>query len=606
MKKSDNYKKTGSRKKLIYSLTIVACLLMIVFSICYLEVGVGKITGTGYPKLLARIIPDVNKNTARVTKKELKITKKIMGNKKSNDEAEVYIEKNYNTEFTLTNTTGKTYYAKWMAYKTFDTVSANLTNSDEECIVLNKTKKFRPGLNVSKAYPNRAGIFRIYKNKNDCSNDKGNNNAKYLKQSIVKYSLTDIKNKVDIVYKLPGKPNSKGVVLFDSLGEKNVGYTLINSTNEKLYYKWTTYNTHEVRSGNIAYPGKCLAYDKNITGSVSLKLFKDESANRAGLFRIYASESDCKDDKNTTSKHFIKEKRVYYSLNNLDNLLEVTATPSGDSKGINYVSKEKDYTTRFKLLNLTDSTYYYRWFTFKNNYQNSNEISYPGECIAYNNNVIVNGGLGVYNSYPNRLGVLKVYKNKNACDIDDTSTSTKDVVLTKRTYYRLNYVYVDSNGWKKIKYDHTALSKSVGPQKAGKCFSASLAYGVYILSDGKKKKANLDSTSMGTYGAGIDSHLTKSEKYYNFIKKKIDQGIPVSIHVNSSRNQHYILITGYKTGIASGKMNTSHIYGIDPYYNEKFNAAKGVILRTGTAKKLIKSLHKDRRLISWSSRNSWK
>ena len=107
MKKSDNYKKTGSRKKLIYSLTIVACLLMIVFSICYLEVGVGKITGAGYPKLLARIIPDVNKNTASVTKKELKITKKIMGNKKSNDEAEVYIEKNYNTEFTLTNTTSK-------------------------------------------------------------------------------------------------------------------------------------------------------------------------------------------------------------------------------------------------------------------------------------------------------------------------------------------------------------------------------------------------------------------------------------------------------------------------------------------------------------------
>lgn len=542
-------------------------------------------------------------NLKGLTAKDFKITSKLEGTLISDGKAQVNKEGNYKVYFELQNDTKSKVYYKWITYFTNSINSDNISYMGE-CIPYDSSVKFEPKLTMSNKYPNRTAVLRVYGSENNCKKDKGNKIASYINQEEVSYELHDLATDLTIDLKLEGNKNKKGIYLFDSVGTKRIDYVLKNNTGKTRYYRWFSYKTNEISSNRLANVGSCIPYNSTVNGYVTLGV-TEKNPNRAGMIRIYADEDSCYKDSTEKKNIFIKEEKIFYSLNKENTLLYVNKAPTGvpNAFGIVPADTEKDYNTKFTLNNLMGEERYYRWFTY-GTHDIKKTPTYKGSCTKYNDTITKTWGLTVSDGTPYRAGQIKVYNNLSACKADNNSTSSKNVVTTSVVKYGLRDVYTSTDGFKMIWYDHKALSSKVGVQHDNLCAYAAYSYGAFILSKGKIVTNKRNSyASLGAYDANTNS----KKQVFNLIKTKIDAGIPVIMHTKST-GTHWVTVVGYKPGKSASKMSLSDIYIVDPFYNEAKYSKKDVILWRGVAskRKTAKKFHSDYDTRTWKTKSSVK
>lgn len=293
----------------------------------------------------------------------------------------------------------------------------------------------------------------------------------------------------------------------------------------------------------------------------------------------------------------------------------ITIKPTGtmDSNNVVKVTKSGTYSTNFTINNTTGNTYYYKWFTYKTNSYSSG-VSYQGPCKAFNKTVSTGSlGLKVDTSIPNRLGYLRVYTSKSLCEADvnakykntTTNKSKQYYIQSAQIKYEWPNVYQASNGFKMLRYDINDISKKIGSQNSYNCYNYALAYGVYILNGSVSTKHSCDVTKYGASKSG--TRAENKTKLFDIIKSKINNGIPVVLHVNNnSGGEHWVLVTGYKIGKSSSNMGISDLYIVDPWMTPL--GSKNVTLYSGIMSndKIAASIRGDYQYRTWSSASSAK
>lgn len=125
-------------------------------------------------------------------------------------------EGNYKTTFRLNNTTGKTYYYRWFAYKNHDT-SKDASYTEKNCVSFSNTLTTSPGLKIDFLNYKRAGQIKVYSSSSACNKDtKGKSNEGVVAKSVVKYSLAKVFNNTNGYKQL--NINAKSV--WDTIGHQ--------------------------------------------------------------------------------------------------------------------------------------------------------------------------------------------------------------------------------------------------------------------------------------------------------------------------------------------------------------------------------------------------
>lgn len=136
--------------------------------------------------------------------------------KATNGISTVTKEGNYKTTFKLNNTTGKTYYYRWFAYKNHDT-SKDASYVEKNCGSFSDTITTSPGLKVDFSNYKRAGQIKVYSSSSACNKDtNGKSNDGVVTKSVVKYSLAKVFNNTDGYKQL--NINAKSV--WDTIGHQ--------------------------------------------------------------------------------------------------------------------------------------------------------------------------------------------------------------------------------------------------------------------------------------------------------------------------------------------------------------------------------------------------
>ena len=183
--------------------------------------------------------------------------------------------------------------------------------------------------------------------------------------------------------------------------------------------------------------------------------------------------------------------------------------------------------------------------------------------------------------------MLRIYASKSACQSDSNSRLRNGTGNGATIYYIDNATttYIkneppkvyNNNGYKLIRYDHSSMKNTIGYQleKNGNrvgCYSYALSYGVYIMNPALVKNFNRSckwNTNPRSFGARKSTAKNATDEF-NIIKKKIDQGIPVSIHVKTD-GDHWVLVYGYKkdTKVVNGTQLMKSIVYADPWYGKQ-------------------------------------
>ncbi len=201
------------------------------------------------------------------------------------------------------------------------------------------------------------------------------------------------------------------------------------------------------------------------------------------------------------------------------------------------------------------------YYTFQN--YNSGTKGYKQECTIFKANETKEFTLTVGNGNQKRYSEIRLYSNSNC-------SNQVDMKRTNTFIYKPSKVY-DEGDFRKLRYDHKKMINIIGSQtKNGdksNCKSFALAYGSYIINpnlSSNLKKGKCFNTSL--YGA-VNKEALNAADEFNIIKKKINQGIPVIIHVTSSINQHWVTVYGYRDKTVSNDTQLmSNIAYIDPWY----------------------------------------
>ncbi len=334
------------------------------------------------------------------------------------------------------------------------------------------------------------------------------------------------------------------------------------------YYNITTYDVNNKKLVSTA----CKRITTNLQDA-EIQIKK----NTAYLYRKVYRSSSCNSKQVNSTK--VSVSAGPYIIKS-DNRSRITTSYNGD--------KNFTYTL---YNNNSGREYYYRWFTYKTDLIATDNISYNGGCGSFKGTLKLSLGLTVSNKYPNRTGMLRIYASKSACQADSNSRLRNGTGSGATIYYIDNATttYIkneppkvyNKNGYKLIRYDHNSMKNTIGYQTETNgnrlgCYSYSLSYGVYIMKPGlaenfkRSCKWNTDPKSFGA-----TKRIAKNAAdEFNIIKKKIDQGIPVSINVKTD-GEHWVLVYGYKKDVkvtTNTQLMKSIAYA-DPWYGNQNVAA---------------------------------
>ena len=329
------------------------------------------------------------------------------------------------------------------------------------------------------------------------------------------------------------------------------------------YYNITTYDVNNKKIVSTA----CKRITTNLQDAeIQIK------RNTAYLYRKVYRSSSCENKQVNSTK--VSVSAGPYIIKS-DNRSRITTSYNGD----------KNFT--YTLYNNSGREYYYRWFTYKTDIIATNNISYNGKCGNFKGKLKLSLGLTVSNKYPNRTGMLRIYASKSACQSDSNSRLRNGTGNGATIYYIDNATttYIkneppkvyNNNGYKLIRYDHSSMKNTIGYQleKNGNrvgCYSYALSYGVYIMNPALVKNFNRSckwNTNPRSFGARKSTAKNATDEF-NIIKKKINQGIPVSIHVKTD-GDHWVLVYGYKkdTKVVNGTQLMKSIVYADPWYGKQ-------------------------------------
>lgn len=246
-----------------------------------------------------------------------------------------------------------------------------------------------------------------------------------------------------------------------------------------------------------------------------------------------------------------------------------------NSNGVVTVSSLKQYYSTVKIKNPSKVRLYYRWIKYNNLDMTSPSVSSCAYTDLSSKTLIK--GLYVKSDVPNRMGYLRVYTSKKACQNDSKITKvttsgnveTRPYLVAESIKYQLAKVYNAGNSWVRLRFDYNDLKSKIGKQAPGICFNYALSYGTYIKNDNGTYTKPL-TNSESNYGA-TSYYASSYYDMYTKIKSKIDKGIPVSIHVgNKDSKHHWVLVTGYQKGISKSRIKDGpslrkYLYVLDPY-----------------------------------------
>ena len=428
-------------------------------------------------------------------------------------------------------------------------------------------------------------------NNNNSNNSNNNNNSSALPTITFKPQS--------------GSINSKGVVQVTSANNYSTKVTITNTSGKTYYFRWFTYGNHNISSkptyNGVTYNNEvCVAFSSKKEISVGLNVSKSYP-KRAGQIKIYSNLNSCKSDSvSTSTKDVVTKKSVYYTLSGVVSIVTQPEVKAA-SNGISSVTKEKNYTTTFILNNTTGKTYYYRWFTYSTHNTNTKPSYNKSSCVAFSDIKTTSPKLGVSMTSRNRAGQIKVYSTQASCTNDNNSTNNTNVVAKAVVKYSLVRKFTNSDRYMQLTINPSTVLNSVGKQKKGStnCWSLAMAYGVYILSDGKTK-ASTTSTAWSSYNVGsytaVDGSTSSVSTIWTLIKKKIGGGIPVVLQVkNQWSATHWVLVYGYNVNagnVTSESVLMKNIKVIDP------TGSYGVANRIDTAK----TLHSSRATRTWNKK----
>lgn len=330
------------------------------------------------------------------------------------------------------------------------------------------------------------------------------------------------------------------------------------------YYNITTYDINNKKLVSTA----CKRITTNLQDAeIQIK------RNTAYLYRKVYRSSSCNSKQVNSTK--VSVSAGPYIIKS-DNRSRITTSYNGD--------KNFTYTL---YNNNSGREYYYRWFTYKTDLIATDNISYNGGCGNFKGTLKLSLGLTVSDKYPNRTGMLRIYASKSACQADSNSRLRNGTGNGATIYYVDNATttYIknepskvyNNNGYKLIRYNHSSMKNTIGYQleKNGNrvgCYSYALSYGVYIMKPGLAKNFKRSckwNTNPRSFGATKRIAKNAADEF-NIIKKKINQGIPVSIHVKTD-GDHWVLVYGYKIDakVTSNTQLMKSIAYADPWHGKQ-------------------------------------
>ena len=214
------------------------------------------------------------------------------------------------------------------------------------------------------------------------------------------------------------------------------------------------------------------------------------------------------------------------------------------------------------------------YYTFQN--YNGGTKGYKQECTIFKANATNEFTLTVGEGNQKRYSEIRLYSNSNC-------SNQVDMKRTNTFIYKPSKVY-DEGGFKKLRYDHKSMINIIGSQTKNRdtshCKSFALAYGSYIINPNLRSNVKGKCFDTSHYGA-VNRTASNAAVEFNIIKSKINQGIPVIIHVSSSMGQHWVTVYGYRDKtVTNSKELISNIAYIDPWYGEQKIASTKWSLRT--------------------------
>lgn len=277
---------------------------------------------------------------------------------------------------------------------------------------------------------------------------------------------------------------------------------------------------------------------------------------------------------------------------------------SVNSEGVVKVATpNKEYQTKVTIKNPSRATLWYRWVKYKNH-----ELTNPDsfDCAKITSTKTVIRGLKVTENTQKRAGYVRVYTSEAACRSDskidkknDTTGNiqTKNYVASAKIKYQLKKVYNAGDKWYRLRFNYDNLKKEIGNQLVNNdrniCYNYALSYGTFIINgDGTYTKPLTNVAA--NYGAK-KGYYSSAYNLYTIIKSKINNDTPVSIHVSHRGGQHWVLVTGYKTGgsksnIKNGSDLRNYLYVLDPWDSEH---------KVMSEETLAVNLHYNRDYVTW-------
>ena len=278
-----------------------------------------------------------------------------------------------------------------------------------------------------------------------------------------------------------------------------------------------------------------------------------------------------KKDYNDSSKHIGNSLEFVTSniYNNVQNkkenvlLYKEEIKFDNDSKDIIILDNPQTTNVNVNVTNKSNTDLYYRTFIFDGFSQDKNNLKQVSNCILYSQNTNIGDEIEINEESREKLMLIRIYSSSISCLKDSDSESGEFISENSQKIGLKSEVYKYSNEWKLLNFDLDGIKNDIGLQSPMLCHDYALAYGVYIISNGKKISTVFPRNSV-CYGSKI-SVADSMEELFETIKNKIDNGIPTSIHVNNnSGGEHWVLVVGYRSGIDIKNCSADDFYVLDP------------------------------------------
>lgn len=286
-------------------------------------------------------------------------------------------------------------------------------------------------------------------------------------------ALNTISNNIEFSYEIKqnGKdlkkvPNEKNSYITDSLASYEIDYNIKNNNSKSIYYILETQKGVNETGSSIElnnYGGVLAGNTRNAKPDV---IFIPET-DYIGLntvyfnFKFFESKTDYEKyikDKSTANKALPKDIqiKVLYSENfvYVDNYANPLANGNEKAISSNYtvsnyeVNKFQSLEITHRLYNYSNTNYYYRWFTYKDDGISKSKLNYVGDCYSLKSMTlkVSKPTLKVSSSHPKRAGVMKIYNSiKKNCTNDKYGTSNEGVIARRDTIVKFKNSVTKNN-----------------------------------------------------------------------------------------------------------------------------------------------------------------